>query len=256
MRKILLGMAFMLGMLAAVPVGSAAPLSDQDKAALGQSHTGLFYLYTATVDFNIAEQLKRAKAAIDEEQDYSMAVAVLDKVIELDAKNAEAYLLRAIAKSRLGEEKKSSNDFYAAQKDFRQALMLEPDNPTFWFYRGECGILYSQTIVDVISHDKDCQGSFEEALKICPNYLDAMVRLGDSYLIDYQIRISKDWLTDERTLEKAVDCYNKALVLVPNHGTIVAKKEMVKDMIKEIKTKKQEKEDEQRRQEELRRRVG
>ncbi len=242
----------MLGMLAAVPVGSAAPLSDQDKAALGQSHTGLFYLYTATVDFNIAEQLKRAKAAIDEEQDYSMAVAVLDKVIELDAKNAEAYLLRGIAKSRWGEEKKDYDLFNKARSDFRAALQIEPENPTFWFYRAECGILEAQTFNQGIRNDKDCRGSFDEALKLCPNYLDAMVRLGDTYVIDYQQWTAAKITVNTSGLEKAIDWYNKALVLVPNHGTIIAKKQMVKELI----TEKKQKDEEEKRQQELRRRVG
>lgn len=257
MKKLLLGMALTMGVLTNLPSGSAAPLSEQDKASLAQPHVGLFYLYTGTVDFNIAEQMKRAKAAIDIEHDYSLALAVLDKVIELDSKNAEAYLLRGIAQSRVGEEKKESKWFNKAQDDFRAALMIEPDNPTFWFYRGECGIIRAQVLNELTENNQNCKESFNEALKLCPNYLDAIVGLGDTYYNDYVYYNIKQKIVgyrsiDESYLEESINWYNKALVLVPNHGTITAKKEIATDLLNKMNIKKEQ----EKREAELRSRIG
>ena len=49
-----------------------------------------------------------------------------------------------------------------------------------------------------------------------------------------------------------IDWYNKALVLVPEHGVVRAKKEMAQEEIKAV----QAKQEEQRREQELRQRVG
>ncbi|SHK47531.1 hypothetical protein SAMN05216582_10541 [Selenomonas ruminantium] len=250
MKKDLFAIALAMGLLTAMPAGEAA-LSEQALADLQQSHSGLFYLSSTTVDFNIAEQLKRAKTAIDEEQDYPMAVAVLDKVIELDPKNAEAYLLRGIAKGHRAAEQKNSvfyEMFNEADRDFQEALMLEPDNPTFWFYRGENALLRAETWENGVLESKDGWGSYEEAIKLCPNYLDAMVRMGDVYYHNYYV----GYTTKESSLEKAIEWYNKVLVLVPNHGTVVAKKEMAKELLNK---KKQEAEKEAR-ERELRQRVS
>ena len=235
----------------------AAPLSQQDIERLSQPHQRLFYLVSATVDFNIAEQIKRAYNLMENDRDYPMAIAVLDKVIELDGKNAEACLLRGIAKTRqavAGEH--DVRDYNRADEDYKAALLIEPDNPTFFFYRGENYRL--------AGHYQRCRDTYKLALELAPNYLDAMVGIGDAYFDEAESQMNRwhkngyqgdGWHYDElavRNYERAINEYNKALVLVPEHGVIVAKKELAQEKLTTAKTELAEKE----RQATIARRIG
>lgn len=70
---------------------------------------------------NDAASLIGQATALSGRRDYAGAAALLDKVIALDAKRADAYVLRGRARLALGDGK-------AAMADFDQALTLEPDN--------------------------------------------------------------------------------------------------------------------------------
>jgi len=61
--------------------------------------------------------------------DFPGAIADCDHAIELDAKNADAYVAR-------GEAKRWLKDFGAATADFNQAIELDPKNALAYSYRG------------------------------------------------------------------------------------------------------------------------
>jgi len=209
----------------------AATLSPQDRQALGQPHGRLFYLYSGTFNVNTHAQVLKAHELIDTEQDFPLAIAILNQVLALDNKDAEAFLLRAIAYTE-------TNEFDKAEADYLNALRLEPENPTFFGYRGRSFRLW-QDYAEQKGIDYGWDGTrpnrlaeaermYKKALSIEPYYLDGIVGLGDTYA-----RMGK-WGKKKfvRNLPKAaafyaqaIDEYNKVLALFPNHGTVIAKKQ-------------------------------
>ena len=215
------------------PMSYAAQYNDSDNAAsemqdkradLRNPHGRIFYLADKVVDVNILEQMKKARYLTITGQDFGLAKAILDQVIEINDKVSEAYLLRGLC---LTDMKKYSE----AENDYVSALMLEPENPTFYYFRGENCLKRNWT--------SDARRYFQKALEIEPHYIDVIVGMGDTYFQD-------------GNYTKAIEYYDKILAVFPNHDVVNAKKQDAKDAIQARK----EKQEEQRRQEELRRRIG
>ena len=214
-----------------------------DTSDLKNPHSQIFYLHSKTVNLNIEEQINRARNLIIQGKDYPMAIAVLNQIISLYQDDSEAYLLRGIAYTEMGE-------FWKAENDYKLALKLEPENPTFYYFRGmnflhikdrpsdgsynrvtqniHLGMSYAQ----VPKYTLDAQNMFEKALKIEPYYIDAIIGLGDSYIdmADYQKPYGNKDL-----YQKAIDEYNKVLVLFPNHDIVNFKKKEAQQVLNELK---------------------
>lgn len=135
--------------------------------------------------------------------------------------------------------------------------MIEPDNPTFFFYRGE-----NRRLVDK-SYSRSRE-MYKKALELAPNYLDAMVGVGDAYYDEGESYFQKCkenetyrrlYGYDENAITsytKAIEEYNKVLVMVPAHGTVTAKKEMAQERLKEVRAMSEE----AKRKAEIARRIG
>ena len=238
-------------------------VASQAGASLHQPHGKLFYLYEKKVNVNTEEHKARAKAIIFEGKDYPLALAELNLVIDLDSEDAEAFLLRGIAYTEMDK-------FQEAENDYKAALMLEPENPTFYYYRGVNQLLdeknwhrlggksYEIKVDNDYIHVHGSLASalemFEKALKIEPNYVDAIVGMGDMYYnVGEGYRVYSDSGRNRNAAyKKAIDQYNKVLVLFGNNDTLKAKKEQTEQAIREV----QQQEAEKKRKEEIRRRIG
>ena len=247
LKKLVLA-AFMSGMAVLMPVVnvSAAPLSEQDRQSLQQPHGRLFYLYSKTVNINTQEQIQRAHSLIEQGQDYPLAIAVLNQVIAVDTQDAEAYLLRAIAYTE-------TEKFDDAENDYKNALRLEPDNPTFYNYRGK-SFLYWQDYSELKGPKYGWDGlkpnrlaeaerMYKKALAIEPYYLDGIVGLGDVYA--RMGKWAKEKLTRNPTkaaefYKQAIAEYNKVLALFPNHNVVLVKKQDAQEEVNAIEQLDQE----------------
>ena len=198
---------------------------------LKNPHSGFFYIITKPVDVNIKQQMERAYNLIVEGKDYDMAIAVLDEVVKLDPENSEAYILRGMARTELKEYVKADNDYASAIK-------LEPENPTFFYYRamnqlykGYSGKNYGQYSkigedlrnVRTYECDRLAVKYFKQAIKFESYYIDAIVGLGDCYcsIAENSGQNKNDAIY---TYRAAIGEYNKILVLFPNHSVVLNKK--------------------------------
>ena len=199
--------------------------------ALRQPHGQIFYLAKKVVDVNILEDMKKARYLTVTGQDYGLAKALLDKVITVNDKVSEAYLLRGLCLTDMGKHSE-------AEKDYKAALMLEPENPTFYYFRGLNYLKWGETRRGW-GDNGSARAQFDKALGIEANYIDAIVGVGDSYFAgnDYT---------------KAIEYYDKVLAIFPNHDVVLAKKQDARNAIQ----KEKEKRDEEERQREIRRRIG
>ncbi len=242
MKKFLSYLAMLLFVTLAMPALAFAEsnvanneMVQQNFEQLGKPHNQYFYLCTRTVKVDLLKQMDKAHNLIVTGQDLGLAKAILDEVIKLDGQISEAYLLRALCLTEL-------NKFRDAEEDYKQALMLEPENPTFYYYRGLNNLHWYKS--RGWSEDRaDAINQFGKALEIVPYYLDARVGVGDVYMASNEY-------------EKAIEQYNKVLALFPEHGTVLAKKTDAQRII-EARIAKQKREVEEReRERKLRERIG
>lgn len=218
-------MALVSAIFAPCSPGEAA-LSVEDRAQLQTPHGGSFYICRKNVNVNNQEKKEQARQLVITGKDYQMAMALLNFVIENDKDDSEAYILRAFLYA-------DNRKYYEADNDFKSALMLEPDNPTFYYLRG-MNAFYQKA-----EEGYSTTGAwkmFEKALELEPHYLDAMVGMGD-----YQYSI-------QGNPKGAIDWYNKILVVLPNHDVVLAKKEDAQKALQKI--------EEEDRRRELARQVG
>lgn len=202
-----------------------------DISSLRQPHQDFYYLHEASVNYNTKEQKNRAYQLIVTGKDLPLGISVIDKVIAIDKNDSESYLLRAYAYSKMKEYSK-------ANEDYKSALMLEPNNPTFYYLRG------LNYLDDALNNGfysgpyhrpiEDAMRMFNKALAIEPNYINAIVGRGD---IEYYLGNYKE----------AIDYYNRVLVLYPQHDIVLAKKEDANDCLR--------REEEKKRKQELERRI-
>ena len=237
--------------------------ASQAGGSLRQPHGKLFYLYEKKVNVSTEEHKARAKALILEGKDYPLALAELNLVIGLDSEDAEALLLRGIAYTEMDK-------FQEAENDYKAALMLEPENPTFYYYRGINQLLDEGNwkrstgryyYMEVDNHTYEIGGSlaralemFKKALEIEPNYIDAIVGMGDMYynLGKVYSKYDDGGRSRKAAYQKAIDQYNKVLVLFGNNDILKAKKEQAEQAIWDV----QYQEAEKKRKEEISRRIG
>ena len=233
--------------MAIFPMGlSAAVLSQHDSQQLQQPHGRLFYLYSKNVSIDTHSKLLKARELIDSGDDYPLAIAILNQVIVVSPENSEAYLLRAIAYT--GTEK-----FDEAEEDYKNALRLEPENPTFYKYRGQSFLLW-QDYAEQKGIDYGWDGlkpnrlahaerMYKKALEIEPYYIDGIVGLGDTYARMGKWGKKKFVRNPPKAIafyEQAIAEYNKVLALFPGHGPVIAKKQDAQGEIEAITNAEQE----------------
>ncbi len=235
-------------------IAEMAPYADKGNS-LQQPHGRIFYLYRKVQNVNTEEHKNKARQLIMTGQDYSLALAELNLVIDLDKEDAEAFLLRGLAYTEMDK-------FEEAEADYKAALMLEPENPTFYYFRGQNFLLWPSSgsttgtnftgQYDWVSTNKvHALEMFQKALEIEPGYIDAIVGIGD---VCYTIGTKKQEMVrgKEPWLGKAIDQYNKVLVLFGNNDVIKAKKELAEQTLRAG----QEAEQERKRKEKIRSRIG
>ena len=204
-----------------------ANVIKNDRDELRRPHGRVFYIADKVKDVNIAKQMEKARYLTVTGQDYGLAKAILDQVIEVNDKVSEAYLLRGICLTDMEK-------FNDAENDYKAALMLEPENPTFYYFRA-----LNQLTWNHWDHNRDARRQFNKALEIEPHYLDAIVGVGDSYF-------------QEKDYTKAIEYYDKVLAAFPHHDVVLAKKQDANAAIQAAKDKREEEE----RQRKLRQRIG
>lgn len=223
--------SFLLTLASCPALLSAASLSQQEESQLRQPHGRLFYLYAKTVNVNTQESLLKAKGLIDQGQDYPLALAILNQVIAVDKTSSEAFLLRALCHTEMSK-------FDEAEEDYLNALRLEPENPTFYRYRGE-SFLRWQDYAEAkgINYGWDgmkpnrlyhAERMYKKALEIAPYYLDGIVGLGDTYARMGKWgkkKFARNLPKAAAFYEQAIGEYNKVLALFPEHGPVIAKKQ-------------------------------
>ncbi len=259
MRKYLYGCALGAMLFASTSIAGATSAGE---ASLGELHgQNYYYLMTGTVNVNLKAKMDEAHRLIVTGQDNPYAVAILDEVIKLDPTISEAFLLRAMAKTNVEK-------YEEADKDYEAALMLEPENPCFYYLRG-VNRLYEAEGYLKKKNAYTCRYTiadgalkmFNNALEIVPNYLDAEVGLADSHAM-LGDALAMDGYGSDRVLEhyeKALSGYNHVLVLVPRHDVLRSRKEDIEGRIAVYKAEqekiRQEKET-KRRINETRRRIN
>jgi len=226
-RMILTGiMAIVIGTFG-VQVEAQESSSVAARADYSGMHGGIQFRHMKTIDINIQSQIDQARDAILQNGDLGMAVTRLDTVLKLDNTLTEAYFWRAYAKTELKK-------YYDADKDYEEALMQEPDNPALYYYRG-LNQMYNCLPSPYASQWYKVIDCFNKALAIDSNYLEARIGIADAYL--YQ-----------RKYEKAKKHYDELLVMLPNNSVLQSRSEEVNNIL--------EKQKEQRRKDELRRRIN
>lgn len=200
------------------------------KADYSGMHGGIQFRHMKTVDINIQSQIDQARDAILKNGDLNMAVTRLDTVLKLDNTLTEAYFWRAYAKT---EQKK----YYEADKDYEEALMQEPDNPALYYYRGLNRMYDSTSQERSWAHWRASEviNCFNKALAIDNNYLEARIGIADFYLYSGNYKEAKKR-------------YDELLVMLPNNSVLQSRSEEVNNILA--------KQEEQRRKDELRRKIN
>ena len=225
-----------------LPTATAQPNED----SLRRPHGKLFYLYSKNVPIDTHNKLLKARELIDSGADYPLAIAILDQIIAVQNDNAEAYLLRAIAYT-------VTNKFDEAEEDYKNALRLEPENPTFYKYRGQSFLMW-QDYAEQKGIDYGWDGlkpnrlalaerMYKKALEIEPYYIDGIVGLGDTYARMGKWGKKKFVRNPPKAIafyEQAIAEYNKVLALFPGHGLVIAKKQDAQGEIEAITNAEQE----------------
>lgn len=248
-------LGFLVG--AIVPAGQVAEMAPyaDNGGSLQQPHGRIFYLHRKVQNVNTEAHKAKAKQLIMEGQDYSLALAELNLVINLDQEDAEAFLLRGLAYTEMDK-------FEEAEADYKAALMLEPENPTFYYFRGQNFLLWpsegswtstniSGQYVEVPSKQMRALEMFQKALEIEPGYIDAIVGIGDACYTISTLKRDNMWYK-EIWLKKSLDQYNQVLVLFGDNDVLKAKKEIAEQALREG----QQAEQERKRKEEIRQRIG
>ncbi len=137
---------------------------------------------------NVRLWFKRAEINTDLKY-YDLAVYDLDKIIERDSLNAQAYNLRANAKAK-------NNDFKGALNDYNIAISLEDDYSTAYYGRGYVRYFLRQETEEAIE-------DLDEAIRLTEN-------IGDYYNVRGLLKMQAD------KLKSAFQDFSKAIQLEPN----------------------------------------
>ncbi|HEY3056532.1 MAG TPA: tetratricopeptide repeat protein [Thermoanaerobaculia bacterium] len=106
---------------------------------------------------------------------------------------------RSIAEQNFNKARELAvqGDYYGAIVLLKQAVEFAPDNAQAWFLLGSCQERNPKW-------RRDAAESFQMALSIDPNFIDAMISLGDLYKI-------------EGLISRAQSCYEDVLKISPEH---------------------------------------
>ena len=219
----------------------AATLDGVPDSEIKRTHVGYFYTISTEVPFDIEQQLKRAADLIDNDADYKLALAIIEEIIKTNDQVVEAWVLGAICNEKM-------ENFDKAEKYWKSALMIEPDNIAFYYYRG---MNYINCMPSNINFGNSAIDQFERALKINPNFIDAKVGIATVYELRGDYRNSDEY-SKINSYERALDIYNKLLVTLPDNGVILEKKRIVQDKFNKAK----EAQEERKRKEEIAKRIG
>ena len=106
---------------------------------------------------------------------------------------------RSIAEQNFNKARELAvqGDYYGAIVLLKQAVEYAPDNAQAWFLLGSCQERNPKW-------RRDAAESFQMALSVDPNFIDAMISLGDLYKL-------------EGLISRAQSCYEDVLKISPEH---------------------------------------
>ena len=229
---------FIAGMLAAGILYLPLSAEAYDTKPLQLPQNPFFYLYETQVDFNIKEQLQRAKSLIEDEKDYRMAIAVCNQIIELDPNVSLAYLFKSFALTEM-------KNYSAAEDECQKAINIESENPTFYYFKAMNYLYWADNFDKGNSNHRyysdRAVDEFHNALNFEKKYINAIIGVGDAYMrkADYNracISIDGGYRRKDaiENYNKAIDEYNKVLVLFPKNSAILAKKSIAQNALAEV----------------------
>ena len=227
---LLMGMVWGIAPAVYAPSEVIAAPTSQEAESLRQPHGRMFYLYNKRVNVNTEEHKVKARRLLIEGKDYPLALAELNLVLDLDKEDAEAFLLRGLVYTEMDK-------FSDADNDYREALRLEPKNPTFLYHRAYSFMLRYNVEGNYGNEYDRAKAGFKEALKIEPYYIDAIVGLGDLYYMAGQRDKARSGIRRSAVkseFQLAIDQYNKVLVLFGENDILKAKKEMEVQEIRDM----------------------
>lgn len=120
------------------------------------------------------------------------SVAEISALIDAEPTNAELYYRRASIYTE-------SKYLDRALADIEQAIVLVPTNAIYWFYKAKIQYAMNRTI--------DASKSYEEAIKLNPEFTDAKLRLAELYFV-------------VKEHKKSLDLYNSVLKTSPQDPII------------------------------------
>ncbi len=156
----------------------------------------LFAFIFSACDISTEAQLNAAKKLLDEKK-YEEALPLLDKVLLLDKKNADAYNMRAVARVETGNVTAAIEDFDAAfhlnetdyrplynrgnanmriheyelaYEDFTKSLKVNPSEPDIYLSRGMC--------LAHLSRQKEAIADFTQGLNLSPDNIYLLFNRG------------------------------------------------------------------------------
>lgn len=213
-----------------------------------------YYIIHKTLDGNIKEELGEARRLIMAFQNNQRVITILDEAIRRNSKAAEAFLLRGMAKTNSGA-------FSSADKDFEEALILEPENPCFYYYRGLNSLLTAKAAKKGIGEGHQlgsmeslaimhggydrAERMFNKALEIAPYYADVL--LWEANLFEMR--------NDLKYYSQALSNYNRLLDLGLQQDDYTMVRTLKDALVKRIADDNQKQREKQQR-EQIRNRVN
>lgn len=173
--------------------------------------------------------------AIKEQMDageYTIAQQALEAIIAEDKENSEAYFLLGLSHFKLGEiaparaafnraleldpERAGAvhhnlgslayqeGELETAEKELKTALELEPNDPDSHYQLGATYLMMALPLNDAPPNAEriaQAQAKFEECLELAPDKAEALVGLGNSYLLQNNLEGALELL--EKAVEKS-----------------------------------------------------
>lgn len=141
------------------------------------------------------------------ERNYSEAIVAFTLAIEIDPKQAYAYVGRGDAYVGLAEMKGDENESESLEKaasDYSSAIELEPENVDTYIKRGDVYVMLSELAENMFDYLQKAIEDFNTAINLNPDLADVYIRRGNAYM-----RMDE---TEENLTAAKVD-YEKALEL-------------------------------------------
>jgi tetratricopeptide (TPR) repeat protein len=160
--------------------------------------------YPPVVRDSVSAIIRRIDEAMNALKDATRRAAY-DKVLQdrghksTDSSMQQRLTQRSIAEQNFARARELSvnGDFYGAIVLLKQAVDYAPDNAEAWYLLGSCQERNPKW-------RRDAAESYQQALSIDPNFIDAMISLGDLYKI-------------EGLISRAQSCYEDVLKIAPEN---------------------------------------